>query len=72
MPWKRANFRMIIGLDIIVNKAKEASVEFVSDIRSDDELVVWSGTAIVGDNSIWVWLFSVGVPGAARALRPEG
>jgi hypothetical protein len=52
VPWKRANARMILGLDIVVTKQPGFSVEYVGNVQADDELVVWSGTAIVSENSI--------------------
>jgi len=52
LPGRKADWRMSIGYDILVQKYKNASVEFLGVIWAGDELVVWEGTAIVGPDSV--------------------
>ena len=52
---------------ITVNKYKDASVEFLGDINSTDELRVNAGTAVVGPNS----RLSAGRP-SEQTIGPEG
>jgi hypothetical protein len=52
VPTKKAFWALSIGYDILVQKKKEASVEFLGVVWAGDELVAWEGMTIVGVDSI--------------------
>jgi len=63
---KKAPAGLILGHDLIVQKHKDASVEFLGVNRIGDEVVMWEGTVILGPQST----FKTGWP-STQVIGPE-